>query len=105
MSILKVRPIGQRIRQCLNVLSDGGVPMTSREVWGRLDGVSIENASKYCLRSVELGLMSVNRDGRHNTFVCVSGWREALERRARVVEPKKVLPLHKMINSVWSLGL
>lgn len=99
------RPVGNRIRQCLAILDAKGRAMTSREVWGQLDEVSIENASKYCLRSVELGLMTVNREGRHNTFVCVAGWREALERRARVVEPKKVLPLHKMINSVWSLGL
>jgi hypothetical protein len=79
--------------------------MTSREVWGQLEGVSIENASKYCLRAVNMGLMEMNPENRHIEYVCVPGWRDALERRARVVETKKVLPLHKMINSVWSLGL
>jgi hypothetical protein len=79
--------------------------MISREVWGQLEGVSIENASTYCLRAVNMGLMEMNPENRHIEYVCVAGWRDALERRARVVEPKKVLPLHKMINSVWSLGL
>ena len=105
MSVLKVRPIGQRIRQCLAVIDTNQAPMTAREVWNHLEGVSIENSSKYCLRAVDLGLMTVNRETRHNQFQCVGGWKVKLEQRQRVVEPKKVLPRHKMINSVWSLGL
>ena len=107
MSILKVRPIGQRIRQCLAVLDTNQAPMTAREVWQHLEGVSIENSSKYCVRAVELGLMTVNRETRHNQFQCVGGWKLKLEQRQsnRVVERKKPLALHKMINSVWSLGL
>jgi hypothetical protein len=107
MSILKVRPIGQRIRQCLSVIESNHAPMTAREVWNHLEGVSIENSSKYCLRAVELGLMTVNRETRHNQFQCVGNWKLKLEQRQsnRVVERKTPVPLHKMINSVWSLAL
>jgi len=105
MSVLKVRPIGQRIRQCLAVIDTNQAPMTAREVWNNLEGVSIENSSKYCLRSVGLGLMTVNREIYPMVFQCQPNWKALLEQR--ITTKTHVVPnIYKpRINSVWSLAL
>lgn len=102
------RPIGQRIRQACEMVEmygPCGYSVISSET-----GIPRANASKYCIRAVALGLMTVQKPGKrgqkHNfaIYSVVPGWREKLgvERpiQRRTVQQK----VSHIVSFVFNLG-
>lgn len=111
-----MRPVGKRIIEVCEVIEMYG-PCGYAVVTSETD-IPRENASKYCIRAVSYGLMTVdkpeNRGTRaaFSTYSVVPNWREmtgsfAMDSRKRL-EPMREKPRKRTtfsyINSVFGLG-
>ena len=104
-----MRPIGQRIRQVLEIVDKQPGAIYS-EIAQQI-GIESTNAYKYCQRAAEFGLLVVDRSTSPTRYTTANDWRQVLAhsdatRRARTmatVARKQVAP-RRVVNSVWSLA-
>ena len=106
------RSVGNRIREACQILETHG-PMGSRSICDRMADVSPENAGKYCLRAVGLGLMTVERGRQskynYSVFTVVPNWRDLVDKRrtTRLPAPKPRNPIQRGwagIRSVFGMS-
>ena len=100
------RLVGKRVKQVLAIVDELGDAAT-KQIHPYLSGVCFQSVHKYCVRAVELGLMTVSRAGRKCTYRTASGWRDGL----KSLEPVPVLSesmvqiaMKTQPNSVFALG-
>lgn len=73
-------------------------------------GIQGTNASKYCIRAVAMGLMSVDKPGKRGQksnyaiYSVVPGWREKLGKTERPKPPKRQI-VSTAISFVFNLGM
>lgn len=105
------RPIGQRIRQACEIVEmygPCGYAIISTET-----GIVATNASKYCVRAVNLGLMTVDKPGKRGQksnfaiYSVVPGWRDKLAAKKKLIDkPRPVIQEAKTaISFVFNLGV
>ena len=81
-----MRPIGNHVRRVMAILEDRG-PSTYLDVHAGMS-VCKENAKKYCLRAVALGLATSDRLTRPATYTAIPGWQDAaIARRVMYQRP------------------
>ena len=105
------RPIGQRIRQACEIVEmygPCGYAVISTET-----GIVPTNASKYCVRAVNLGLMTVDKPGKRGQksnfaiYSVVPGWRDKLAAKKKLIDkPRPIIQEAKtVISFVFNLGV
>ncbi len=101
------RPIGQRIRQCCEIVEKIG-PCSYREVLAHMVGVQLENSHKYCSRALSHGLLTSNREKFPAQYSIVDGWRDLIDANGRTKKPKpravsrsEFKPRQNALDAVW----
>lgn len=103
------RPIGQRIRQACEIVEmygPCGYAIISTET-----GIVATNASKYCVRAVNLGLMTVQKPGKRGQksnfaiYSVVPGWRDKIGTEKREKQKKVIHRVATGISFVFNLGM
>lgn len=103
------RPIGQRIRQACEIVETYGP--CGYAVISTETGIVATNASKYCVRAVNLGLMTVEKPGKRghkNNFAIYTvapNWREKVGTQKRDKPQPVIHRVTTAINFVFNLGM
>lgn len=104
------RPVGNHIRAICTVLEEIG-PATTRQIFEKTDGISVENVGKYASRAVGLGMASVQVGSRKpkdcNVYTVNPDWMAiAGQRRTTRLKPMPVDRPTKWrgVNSVFQMG-
>lgn len=109
-----MRPVGQRIRQALEVVEMYG-PCGYSTV-ATETGIEVTNAGKYCQRATALGLMTVNKPEKRGsgrnfaTYSVNPNWRQMLG-SFKASEPVRAKPadnyrrsIFSSVNSIFNMG-
>lgn len=102
------RPVGFRIREACEIVERCG-PCDYRIVRAWMDDPAVHhNASKYCSRAVEMGLMTATKDASganlNTQYSVVPNWREVME----WIAMKPIARVKKSrwfgVSSVWGMA-
>lgn len=104
------RPIGNRIREVLEITEQRGAANTTEIRLAMKGHVESANVGKYCSRAVGLGLLTADRTQHPIVYRVVEGWRQEIDarppsRRRPEPKPQPTPPrAWRMANSVFALG-